>query len=170
METQYQIFKHFGSVFDRRSNPYAYNRSIRSLLPIINKKGSPLNEKNIISFSLDELNTTLIQRNKEIIEKLEKIWWFPIKYDFKPKSPQDYFSEASGSGASLFNKVGRWLFATNIYWIPLLITLAAIAIVAIKFGTSENFVAFLVLGFPFIIIFFGIIYAVGLLIREKKAK
>ena len=40
----------------------------------------------------------------------------------------------------------------------------------IEFGTSENFVAFLVLGFPFIIIFFGIIYAVGLLIREKKAK
>ena len=63
--------------------------------------------------------------------------------------------------------MGRWLTATKIYWIPLFITLAAIAIVAIKLRTPENIVTFLLIGFPLIIIFFGLVYAVGLMIREK---
>jgi RsiW-degrading membrane proteinase PrsW (M82 family) len=166
-ETQYQIYKHFGSIFERRSNPYGISRSIKSLFSRMTKKSSPAKEKNILSFSLDELNATLIERNKEIIDKLEKKWWFPIKYDFQPKKPQDYFDEISGVSHSIFNKIVRWLAVTKIYWIPLLITLAAIAIVAIKLRTPENFMAFLFLGFPLVIIFFGIIYAIGLMIREK---
>jgi hypothetical protein len=51
--------------------------------------------------------------------------------------------------------------------VPLLITAVALAVVLIKLGTFENILPFLFLGFPFVIIFFGIIYAIGLMIKKE---
>ena len=120
-----------------------------------------------MAFSLDELNTTLIQRNNETAEKLESKWWFPIKYDFKPKLSQDYKEDFAGRGERAQQKISRWFRTHKVFWIPLLITTVVVAAVLVKLGTYENILPFVFLGFPFVIIFFGIIYAIGLVIKDS---
>jgi len=165
-DTLCEVYKYFGSIFQNKANPYHVKKfRISSFFKWFKKKAVE-NGENIVSFSLDELNATLIQKNNEIVEKLESKWWFPIKYDFKPKKSVDYLEDVAGRGQKAQQKSARWLGANKVFWIPLLITAVAVAIVLIKLGTAENILPFLFIGFPFIIIFFGIIYAVGLMIKD----
>lgn len=165
-DTLGDVYKYFGSIFQNKANPYHAKKFRISSFFIRSKKTTVEEGKRIVSFSLDELNATLIRKNNEIVESLESKWWFPIKYDFKPKLSQDFSEGAAGRGQNGHPPLARWLGAHKVVWVPLLITSAAVVIVLIKLGSVENILPFLFLGFPFVIIFFGILYAVGLVLKD----
>lgn len=166
-ETLGEVYRYFGSVFQKKANPYYAKKFRISSLFNRSKNNTGAGRKNLVAFSLEELNNTLMQKNAEIVEKLEAKWWFPIKYDFKPKRSQDYLEDFAGRGQKAHRNVSGWLRANKVFWVPLLITTAVVAAVLIKLGTYENILPFLFLGFPFVIIFFGVVYAIGLMMKKK---
>jgi RsiW-degrading membrane proteinase PrsW (M82 family) len=160
------VYKYFGSVFQNKANPYLAKKIRISSFFRRAKSKAAKDRKDIVSFSLDELNATLIQKNREIVENLDSKWWFPIKFDFKPKISQDYVKGVAGRQQNAHQKFTGWFQTNKVLWVPLLITFVAVLVVLVKLGTAENILSFLFLGFPFVIIFFGVIYAVGLMIKD----
>ena len=64
-------------------------------------------------------------------------------------------------------KLTKPFIYSNAVLIPLIITFAIVVGASLMLKTPSNIVTFLIVGFPFIIILFGVMYAIGSVLSEK---
>ena len=136
-DSLFRIFHFFGSIFSNLMPHYRhgqfYNKRYSTLY-----KGNWISEKKRIAyFYLDELNEVLDELNQSIIDNIESKWWFPERL----KLLHDY-KEETGAKA-------LWISTFS-----MLLILGFILVIM----SSESKSSLLVIGVPFFMLFYSIVY------------
>lgn len=164
-ESLFGIFKFFGSIFKKDLSEYYWDGKFYKTEYSTLHKGSFVSDKRGLAFfELNAFNSALIEVNDKIIDNFEDHWWFPNK--FKEKKHKKGSIDDGQKGEIVTQPQKPFIFSKAVL-IPLLITSAIVIVALWRLKTPSNIVSFLVVGFPFIIIFFGILYAIGSIIGEK---
>ena len=164
-ESLFGIFKFFGSIFKKDISEYYWDgKFYKTEYSRLYKGSSVSDKKGIAFFELNVFNDALIEINEKIIENFEKHWWYPNKFKTK-KYEKVTIGDSQNNDER--KKISKPFILTKTVLIPLIITSGIVTVVLWMLKTPSNIISFLIIGFPFIIIFFGILYAVGSAIGDK---
>jgi RsiW-degrading membrane proteinase PrsW (M82 family) len=164
-ESLFEIFKFFGSIFKKDFSAFYWDgKFFKTEYSTLLKGSSVSDSKSLAYFDLNVFNNALIELNEKIVENFENHWWYPKKMA-KKRNKRVSLSKISGVGGT--ERSGRQFDFAKITLIPLIITSTIVLITIFFLWNPEITLGYFILGFPFLIIFFGILYGIGLDMKKK---